>query len=254
MVVLALTCEEPMHPYRMQTLIKQRGKDQIANVAQRNSVYQTIVALLRAGLIAIRETSRPDRHPERTVYEATEEGRRALRSWIRTGLSTPAREYPEFPAALSTLYGVEGPDDLRTLLETRVGALETRLPDLEKPWPDLPRIFLLEAEYMAATVRAEIKWLRGILADLRSGRLTFPSEEEIRRIGSEIGGPSEEAVRRISAERRGTSEPGHAARAKGARAVVRAGPKKASTGEEARPSPRVRANPQVLRGRGGRRK
>src|ERR1700704_4347600 len=79
-VVLALACEEPMHPYRMQTLIKQRGKDQIANVAQRNSVYQTIDALRRAGLIKIRGRSREERRPERTTYEATEEGRRALGS------------------------------------------------------------------------------------------------------------------------------------------------------------------------------
>jgi hypothetical protein len=43
--VLGLACEAPMHPYRMQALIKQRGKEQIANVAQRNSVYQTIAAL-----------------------------------------------------------------------------------------------------------------------------------------------------------------------------------------------------------------
>src|SRR5579862_2414801 len=90
MVVLSLVWEEPMHPYRMQTLIKLRGKDQIANVAQRNSVYQTIAALLRAGLIAVRETERPDRHPERTVYEATPAGREALRSWVRSGLSTVA--------------------------------------------------------------------------------------------------------------------------------------------------------------------
>lgn len=194
-----------MHPYRMQTLIKQRGKDQIANVAQRNSVYQTIVALLRAGLISVRQTSRPDRHPERTVYEATEMGRQALRSWVRTGLSTPAREFPEFPAALSTLYGVQGPDDMQTLLEARVLALQSRLADLEKPWPNLPRVFLLEAEYVAATVRAEIQWLRSLIADLRSGRLTFPSIEEILRLGAEMGAPSEEAVRRIALEMRGTA-------------------------------------------------
>jgi DNA-binding PadR family transcriptional regulator len=250
MVVLALTCEEPMHPYRMQTLIKQRGKDQIANVAQRNSVYQTIVALLRGGLISVLETSRPDRHPERTVYEATEEGRRALRSWIRTGLSTPAREYPEFPAALSTLYGVTGPEDMRTLLETRVEALETRLPDLEKPWPDLPRIFLLETEYMAATVRAEIKWLRSVIAELRSGRLAFPTEAEIRRIGSEIGGPSDEAIRRISREMRLPSETGDARRVRGARAVA----KTASTGKKLLSSRRAKVRPHVVTGRGGARK
>jgi DNA-binding PadR family transcriptional regulator len=200
MVVLALACEEPMHPNRMQTLIKQRGKDQIANVAQRNSVYQTIAALLRAGLIAVRETSRPDRHPERTVYEATEDGRRALRSWVRSGLSMVAREFPEFPAALSTLYGVEGPDDLRALLEARVAALEPRLADLEKQWPNLPRVFLLEAEYGAAVVRAEIQWLRSVIADLRAGRLKFPSLKEILRIGAQMGGPSEEAIRRMAAE------------------------------------------------------
>src|SRR5579862_4517755 len=87
-VVLALACEEPMHPYRMQALIKQRGKDQIANVAQRNSVYQTIDALKRADLIAVRETSREERRPERTTYEATAAGREALRAWVRAGLAT----------------------------------------------------------------------------------------------------------------------------------------------------------------------
>src|SRR5579859_7266930 len=97
MVVLALACEEPMHPYRMQQLIKLRGKDHVANVAQRNSVYQTIDALLRAGLIEIRETARDENRPERTLYAATDAGRAALVDWIRTALSTPAREFPDFP-------------------------------------------------------------------------------------------------------------------------------------------------------------
>jgi DNA-binding PadR family transcriptional regulator len=183
MVVLALVCEEPMHPYRMQALIKERGKDQIANVAQRNSVYQTIDALLRAGLIAIRETSREERRPERTVYEATEEGRQTLRSWLRTVLSTPAREFPDFPAALSLVPLLE-PRDVRTQLEARIRALEVRRAELEKPVPNLPRLFLLESEYMAAVARAEIKWLRAITADLRYRRLTW-SEAWLRRMAAE---------------------------------------------------------------------
>src|SRR5579862_2576078 len=71
LVVLAMAAEAPMHPYRMQTLIKERGKDLVANVAQRNSVYQTIDALRRAGLVEVREMSRDERRPERTVYQAT---------------------------------------------------------------------------------------------------------------------------------------------------------------------------------------
>lgn len=187
MVVLALVCEEPMHPYRMQTLIKERGKDEIANVAQRNSVYQTIAALSRAGLIVARGTSREKRRPERTIYAVTDEGRRTLQSWMRTVLSAPAREFPDFPAALSLVAGV-APDEVRALLEARVQALEVRLAALEKPIPNLPRLFLLESEYMAAMVRAEIQWLRAVSDDLRSGALTW-SEAWLRRIAAELALP-----------------------------------------------------------------
>src|SRR5439155_17877496 len=163
LVVLSMACEEPMHPYRMQALIKERGKDQVANVAQRNSVYQTIDALRRAGLIAVRETEREERRPERTIYEATDEGRRTLRSWVRTVLSTPAREFPDFPAGLALIPPSMKPAELRGLLETRIAALEARIATHEQPLPELPRLFLLEEEYMAAILRAEIAWLRGII-------------------------------------------------------------------------------------------
>jgi DNA-binding PadR family transcriptional regulator len=183
-----------MHPYRMQTLIKERGKDEIANVAQRNSVYQTIAALRRAGLIVARGPSREERRPERTVYEVTDEGRRTLQSWMRTVLSTPAREFPDFPAALSLVAGVK-PDEVRALLEARVQALELRLAELERPVPNLPRLFLLENEYMAAILRAEIKWLRAVIADLRSGQLTW-SDAWLRRIAAELAAPAGQPSRR----------------------------------------------------------
>ncbi len=200
LVVLSLACEEPMHPYRMQTLIKQRGKEQVANVAQRNSVYQTIVALLRAGLIAIHGVSREERRPERTAYEATDLGRQTLRAWIRHGLATVAREFPEFPAVLSLPDPTLRPEELALLLESRTVALEGRLAALGKAPPGLPRIFLLEDEYVAAVVRAELRWLRGLIADLRSGSLAFPTKAEMRRLGVSLGGPSEEAIRRLEAE------------------------------------------------------
>lgn len=125
--------------------------------------------------------------------------------WVRGGLSTPAREFPEFPAVLSTLYGVAGPADLRSLLELRVEALKARLAGLETPYPGVPRLFLLEEEHMAAVVRAEIKWLRGVMADLRARRLTFPSDRVIRRMSSNtappVGEPAAGRSRRASAGR-----------------------------------------------------
>jgi DNA-binding PadR family transcriptional regulator len=58
LAILALLYEEPMHPYRMQQLIKERAKDEVINVRLRASLYQTISRLLRDGLIAVQETAR----------------------------------------------------------------------------------------------------------------------------------------------------------------------------------------------------
>jgi DNA-binding PadR family transcriptional regulator len=193
MVVLSLVCEEPMHPYRMQTLIKERGKDEVANVAQRNSVYQTISALERAGLITARATERDERRPERTIYEVTAEGRRTALKWLRTMLAEPAREFPDFPAALSLLAVLE-PKDVAGLLETRALELGKQV---RSPIPGLLRVFQLESEYRDAMLKAEIGWLRSVVADLRSGELTW-NERMIRKMAQMFpaGAPSDRALKR----------------------------------------------------------
>lgn len=202
LVVLSLVCETPMHPYRMQTLIKERGKDMVANVAQRNSVYQTIAGLERAGLIAVRETTRDERRPERTTYEATALGRRTLHAWLRLILSVPAREFPDFPAALSLLDQTFTPKELASLLETRAGAIKSRLEALEAPVPGLPRLFLLESEYMAAVARAELAWLKAVIADLGHGRLKFPTRHEMQKLVAAFQTPEREPPHETEAPKR----------------------------------------------------
>lgn len=188
LVLLALLAEEPMHPYRMHEVIKERGKDRIANVAQRNSVYQTIDRLLRAELIAVRETSRDERRPERSVYELTDAGREALHTWTGEMLASPAPEFPEFPAALASLM-ILTPEDVTARLERRAADLRSSLAaDREalRAVPDLPRLFLLDDEYSIALREAELTWVEGLLAALRSGELTW-SEEWIRAVAERFG-------------------------------------------------------------------
>jgi len=173
MVLLALLLEAPMHPYRMQQVIKERGQDQLVNVAQRNSVYQALDRLVRDGLARAGDTTRDSGRPERTVYEITEEGSATLRRWLRAMLPAPAREFPEFPAALAFL-PILDPVEVRSLLEQRAVALREKLTvgTAQGP-PGLPRLFLIEDEYRAAMLRAELEWLRALIADLADGRLTW---------------------------------------------------------------------------------
>jgi DNA-binding PadR family transcriptional regulator len=55
LMILCILSEEPAHPYRVQKLIRERGKDRVVNVRQRGSVYQTLGRLERLGLIEVQE-------------------------------------------------------------------------------------------------------------------------------------------------------------------------------------------------------
>lgn len=176
-----------MHPYRMHEVIKERGKDRVANVAQRNSVYQTIDRLQRGGLITVLETTRDERRPERTVYAITIDGWAALREWTSDMLATPARDYPEFPAALASLM-VLSPEDAAARLEQRSADLRTSLDEDRQAMtavPELPRLFLLDEEYSIAVREAELHWVDGVLEALRSGELHW-SEEWIKSIADKL--------------------------------------------------------------------
>jgi DNA-binding PadR family transcriptional regulator len=186
MVLLALLMEAPMHPYRMQQMIKERGQDQLVNVAQRNSVYQALDRLVRDGLARPAGTARDGGRPERTVYEITEAGAATMRGWLIAMLPAPAREFPEFPAALAFLSIIE-PATARALLERRLVEQEKRLSAIEgQAPPGLPRLFLIEDEYRAAMLRAELAWLRALIQDLADGRLTW-DEELIRTTLAQFG-------------------------------------------------------------------
>ncbi|MCO8272078.1 PadR family transcriptional regulator [Actinoplanes sp. TRM 88003] len=176
MLLLALLMEAPMHPYRMQQMIKERGQDQLVNVAQRNSVYQALDRLEREGLARRASTTREAGRPERTVYEITDDGSATMRRWLASALPAPAREFPEFPAALAFL-PVLPPNEVRDLLDRRVEALTAKVVAIrEQAPPGLPRLFLIEDEYRAAMLTAEISWLRSVVADLESGALNWDLE------------------------------------------------------------------------------
>ena len=193
LIVLWLLYEQPQHVYRMQKLIEAQGKDRVVNVRARASLYQTIERLQRLGLVEVVETVRTASHPERIVYGITDAGREAAREWLREMLNTTGGEFPDFIAAVSVLFGLE-PEDARRQLELRAERLEAELAATEAEFasvPNLPRLFLLEEEYRRTVLQAELAWLRGVIEDMRAGRLTW-SEEWLREIGAAFNPPEEE--------------------------------------------------------------
>ena len=188
MAILALLAEEPMHPYRMQQLIKERGKDQIINVRQRASIYQTIERLLRDGQISVKETLRETGKPDQTVYEITKEGREILIEWIREVLSTPIQEFPNFPVAISYI-SILSPQDALEKLEQRIDVLEKTVQQIDNNLQTyksiIPRLFMLESEYQKTVLAAEMEWVRSASEDIRNGSL-FWNDEWLRDIAERL--------------------------------------------------------------------
>ncbi|HKD89571.1 MAG TPA: PadR family transcriptional regulator [Streptosporangiaceae bacterium] len=186
LAVLSLLHAAPLHPYAMQRLLKEWGKDQVINVGQRANLYKTIKRLLQAGLIAVRQTERDQQYPERTVYELTESGRRVAHNWLTEMVVRPRNEFAQFPAALSFLMMLT-PDEARTALEQRASALRAQLATIEADLANygatLPRVTLMDDEYQRTIISAELAWVDGVLADLSTGALSW-SDEDFAALGS----------------------------------------------------------------------
>lgn len=180
LAVLALLFEAPMHPYRMQRLIKERGKDLVVNVGQRSQLYKTIDRLQRDGLITVAEVERESARPERTIYTITEAGRQATVEWTAGMLARPRRDFPEFAAALAYL-PILTEQQVMAALNTRLEALHGELAELDRSVEPvtglLPRVLLIETEYLRAHLRLDIEWVEALLEDLREGRMSWDLEE-----------------------------------------------------------------------------
>ena len=180
LVVLALLHTSPMHPYQVQLKLKQWGKEKVVNVRQRSGLYRTIERLHEAGLVEVHATEREEQRPERTVYAITEAGEAVLREWQLEMLSTPAREFPQFPAVLSVLPVVSEADALEAL-SRRSDALVAEVTEIEADMAGgveigVPRLFMIEDEFVLAVTKAELAWVNGLVGELRAKALRWDDE------------------------------------------------------------------------------
>lgn len=197
MAVLSLLHAGPLHPYAMQRLIKLWGKDQVVNVGQRANLYKTIRRLQEAGLVAVLQTERDQRYPERTVYELTDAGREAVPGWLEEMIAAPRNEFPQFPAALSFVM-ILGPERTLAAMQQRAQALQANLAGIDASLQEystsLPRVTLMDDEYQRAITAAELAWLNGVIKDLEAGTLTW-SDEMFAEVADDL--PEGEVLRQV---------------------------------------------------------
>lgn len=174
LAVLVLLFEKSMHPYEMAATLKQRGKEQSIKLRY-GSLYTIIGQLEREGFIESAGTDREGGRPERTTYRLTAAGETEMSSWLRSLVSEPAKEYPQFEAALSLLPALP-PQDVQALLAERLGRLEDQERRIQAEIKgaqatNLPALFLIESEYALALLRAERTYVKGLIRGIETAEL-----------------------------------------------------------------------------------
>ncbi len=174
LAVLVLLDERPMHPYEMSTTLRERHKEDSIKLNY-GSLYSVVAALQKYGLISVQEIVREGNRPERTIYAITPDGRAKMTGWLSDLISTPAREFTGFEAALSLMAALP-PDDVIRLLDIRLNSLQVKQRSQEAILgglaPAFPRIFTIEMEFQNSLLAAETDFVRNLLHELKTDQLS----------------------------------------------------------------------------------
>jgi DNA-binding PadR family transcriptional regulator len=165
LAALGALLERPMHPYQLARVLAERGVP-----ANRGSLYDTLEAMTRAGWTEPQPAERDGDRPQRTPYAITPVGRAELARRLDRQVREPRREFPEFLGAVSHL-GVLGPQRAAAALTERAGRLTALIADTQSRLEEalagnVPRLFVIEAEYVLALLNAERDWVLALADDI----------------------------------------------------------------------------------------
>jgi DNA-binding PadR family transcriptional regulator len=165
--VLALLRERAMHGYEMFQILLARREDRIVKVRP-GSLYHVVYRLAQERLIRPTTTGRDGNRPERTIFEITDTGLTALTDSVRELVATPVNEFPRFVAALAEIHHLDRETALAAV-RSRIGALEADVAEMAaQAASTAPAIQLTALDYLLATTRAKLDWLRQFADSLES--------------------------------------------------------------------------------------
>ena len=173
LVVLSLLAERPLHGHQANRELERREIRDWAPIS-RPQVYYSLEKLARAGLLRSVKSDQPATRPERTTFETTERGRRALADALEWDAWTTERDHPAFLTWLALSWQAR-PGVFRKQLEKRRKFLETELAREKKTlvsiYAEVGHKFH-EAVWMVGLMidelRTEIRWNRRLARELDS--------------------------------------------------------------------------------------
>lgn len=175
LATLAVLHEGDRHPYDVASTLRCWHTPDSVKL-NFGTLYNVVDGLEADGFIEATATVRSGRRPERTIYRITAAGERELEEWLTDLLATPAKEYLQFEAALA-LIGALAPDQAADALRRRIEALDAEIVAMTArerhvlEEVGLPRLFILEGEYMRAIAQTERDFVAALLEHIEAGTL-----------------------------------------------------------------------------------
>jgi len=183
-----LATSGPLHGHQIRQQA-QSDRTEIWTDIQVGSVYGALKRLANEDLVREVRTEKVGNRPERTIYEITPEGRRALAAIRSAALRELDRHYDPFDLALAQSRDIPE-EDLEQIVANRLAGLKVNLAsmrqDAEHAEPYINEAERMVIQHLIERAEAEVRWhtelaarLPKIAADFREGvgdpqRLSHP--------------------------------------------------------------------------------
>jgi len=173
-----LAASGPLHGHQIRQQAQTDHTEAWTDI-QVGSVYGALKRLANEGLVREVRTERIGNRPERTVYEITIEGRRALAAVRYAALRELDRHYDPFDLALAQSRDI-AEEDLEQIVSHRLAGLQVQLASLrhqaEAADPHVNEAERMVLQHLIERAEAEVRWhtelaarLPKITADFRAG-------------------------------------------------------------------------------------
>jgi DNA-binding PadR family transcriptional regulator len=172
--LLGLLCEKPMHPYEIESCIKDRSMREWTEISM-SSVYKLLRSLEERKLVKSRVQMSKNNVAQK-VYSLTPDGKKAIKEKVKELMSNPEHMVYRIDLATSNLRLLSKKDALACFdaYEKNLEAGVKCYAELEKYLRDCgcPSHRMALARRPIYLLKAEIEWIRSYRKELESGVLT----------------------------------------------------------------------------------